>query len=85
VLLKLFFARNAPPEVAQRLVRAFRAEHVARLAVYDSKGPSLRSEHRGDPNLPYWLMTLSYGRHVSAALIAWADETLAALAKRRHV
>src|SRR5687768_12625416 len=85
VLLKLFFARNAAPEVAQGLVRAFRAEHVARLAAYDAKGPSLRSEHRGDQNLPYWLMTLSYGRHVSAALIAWADETLAALAKRRHV
>jgi hypothetical protein len=30
-------------------------------------------------------MTLSYGRHVCAALIAWADETLAASAKRRRV
>jgi len=60
-------------------------EHVARLAAYEAKAPSLRSEHRGDQNLPYWLMTLSYGRHLSAALIAWADETLAALSKRRRV
>jgi PadR family transcriptional regulator AphA len=83
VLLKLFFARNASPEVAPALVRAFRAEFAARLAAYESKARSLRAEHRGDPNLRYWLMTLSYGRHVSTALIAWADETLAALAKRR--
>jgi DNA-binding PadR family transcriptional regulator len=83
VLLKLFFARNARPADALRLVRAFRAEHVARLAGYDAKAAALRSEHRGHQDLPYWLMTLSYGRRVSAALIAWADETLAALAKRR--
>ena len=86
ILLKLFFARNAAPEVSVRLVEAFRAEHVARLNHYQATEMRLQEEHAGHPDLPYWLVTLSYGRQVSRALVAWADETVAALKKlvRHH-
>lgn len=80
VLLKLFFARNAPPGTAARLLGAFRAEHVARLDRYAAEEQRLRAERAGfAADLPYWLATLSYGRHVSRALVAWCDESLAAL------
>ena len=79
VLLKLFFARNAPPGTAAHLLRAFRAEHVARLERYTAEDRRLRVERGSFADLPYWLATLSYGRHVSRALVAWCDESLAAL------
>jgi PadR family transcriptional regulator, regulatory protein AphA len=79
ILLKLFFARNAAPGDIVRVVERFRAEHLGRLARYDATEARLRAERGEHPDLPYWLITLSYGRHVSRGLVAWADETLAAL------
>lgn len=79
VLLKLFFAPSAPPGTAERLLRAFRAEHAARLARYDAVARGLQAERRGAAELPYWLATLNYGCSVSRALVAWCDESLAAL------
>jgi PadR family transcriptional regulator, regulatory protein AphA len=79
ILLKLFFARNAAPEVIVQLVETFRGEHVARLERYHAIEEGLQDEHADHPDLPYWLMTLSYGRQVSRALVTWADETLSAL------
>ena len=81
ILLKIFFARNAPPGTAGRLLRAFRAEHVARLERYEAEEQRLRAERSGfTHDLPYWLATLNYGRHVSRALVAWCDDSLASLA-----
>jgi DNA-binding PadR family transcriptional regulator len=79
VLLKLFFARNGPPGTAERLLRAFRAEHAARLERYAEVERRLRAERGAFADLPYWLATLSYGRHTSSALVTWCDESLAAL------
>ena len=36
-------------------------------------------EESDHPGLPYWLASLSYGKHVCQSLIAWCDETIAAL------
>ena len=79
VLLKLFFARNGAPGTAARVLRDFRAEHVARLERYAAVERRLRADHGASPDLAYWLATLSYGRHVSSTLITWCDESMAAL------
>jgi len=34
----------------------------------------IRQEHASRSELPYRLLTLSYGQHVSRALLAWCDE-----------
>jgi hypothetical protein len=39
----------------------------------------LRVEHADNPDLPYWLMTISYGRHVCQARLHWGDEALTLL------
>ena len=79
ILLKLFFARNAAPGDAIRVVESFRGDYLAKLGRYEGTEAHLRAERAEHADLPYWLMTLSYGRHVTRALVAWADETIAAL------
>jgi DNA-binding PadR family transcriptional regulator len=81
ILLKLFFARQGGPDVAARLVADFRAHHAGLLATYAATEARLRADHATHPDLPFWLLTLSYGEHVSRALVAWCDaapRTLAA-------
>jgi hypothetical protein len=42
---------------------------------------SVRQRLRGSssPDLPYWLITLSYGEHRCRALLQWCEETLRTL------
>lgn len=74
VLLKLFFARQGEPGGAAGLIDDFRAHHEARLTTYAATEARLRGEHADRPDAPYWLLALSYGQHVSRALLAWCDE-----------
>src|SRR5687768_4387730 len=74
ILLKLFFAAEGEPAAARDHVAAFREYHVARLAQFDAVEARIRREHADRAELPYWLLALSYGQHVSRALLAWCDE-----------
>jgi DNA-binding PadR family transcriptional regulator len=74
ILLKLFFAPEGEPAAARDHVAAFREHHVARLAQFDAVEARIRHEYAGRDELPYWLLALSYGQHVSRALLAWCDE-----------
>ena len=47
---------------------AFMEEHENALKVYSAMAKRLRKEEANDPQLPFWLMTLNFGRHRSAAL-----------------
>lgn len=74
ILLKLFFISRAPTGTAQAHLRAFRAEHAARLARYDAVGQRLDGELSHEPDVRYWRVTLAYGQLLSRAMIAWSDE-----------
>ena len=80
ILLKLFFARHGGPDTAARLVADFRAHHAELLATYAATEARLRADHAAHPDLPFWLLTLSYGQHVSQALVAWCDAAARTLA-----
>lgn len=83
ILLKLFFATEADPTAARAHVAAFREYHAARLAQFDAVEERIRGQYADRAELPYWLLTLSYGQHVSRALLDWCDEadrTVAAVA-----
>lgn len=79
ILLKLFFGRQVAVADNIRHIRRFQTRQRQLLKKYDAIEAWLRAEHADSPDLPYWLMTLSYGRHCSQALLHWADESLAAL------
>ena len=76
ILLKLFFGWQLPPEENRVKVEEYRALHRQLLARYEGIEGWLKTEQAGHPGLPYWLMTVSYGQHVSRALLAWCDESL---------
>ena len=74
ILLKIFFATEGEPAAALAHVADFRKHHLTRLAQFDAVEERIRREHGGRSELPYWLLALSYGQHVSRALLAWCDE-----------
>jgi PadR family transcriptional regulator, regulatory protein AphA len=89
LLLKLFFGAHVAPGVSREHVTAFLESHEKALKVYSAIAKTLRKDSPGDPQLPFWLMTVNFGRHRSMAATKWARETLKELeeleknAKRR--
>ena len=79
LLLKLFFGRTNTQDINIRHVERCREQAVSRLEAYDAIERNLRQRHRDHTDLPYWLMTLGYGKYVQRALIAWCNDTLAEL------
>jgi PadR family transcriptional regulator AphA len=84
LLLKLFFGAQAPPSVSREHVRSYLALQQQKLQMYGAIAKRLRKEEVNDPRLPFWLMTLSMGRHYSAAMAKWCKETLKELDEIEH-
>lgn len=79
VLLKLFFGSDRSVAVNLAQVQEFQALQQQFLQKFGGIADWLKAQHTGNPALPYWLMTVSYGQHVSRALIDWTEETLGIL------
>jgi hypothetical protein len=75
----LFLGWQVPVEESVRKVEEFRELQRGLLDRYEGIERWLNETEAEHPGLPYWLMTVGYGKHVSRALTAWCDETLAAL------
>ena len=80
LLLRLFFGRQLGPEACRTLVHRAREQAQQQLAQLQAVRRELRDDQEHDADSPYWLLTVSAGEHTARATIAWADETLAALA-----
>jgi PadR family transcriptional regulator AphA len=77
LLLKLFHGWEMGSAVMIGHVKQCRAEHEAFLQKYEQYDQAMT--HENEPPTPYWLMTVSCGRHISKAYIEWCDETIAKL------
>ncbi|MBI2683156.1 MAG: PadR family transcriptional regulator, partial [Acidobacteriales bacterium] len=53
-----------------------RTRSRAELESYAKIEADLRRDAKDHPGLPYWLMTLNFGRHRSQAVADWSEETL---------
>jgi DNA-binding PadR family transcriptional regulator len=82
ILLKIFFSRHAGRDVAQQQVEAYRRFYVDFLAQLDATEALLRSEHAEADELPFWLLTVSYGRRTARATLDWCDEAEGVLSAR---
>jgi PadR family transcriptional regulator, regulatory protein AphA len=76
LLLKLFYGTHAPKGTNREHVTEFLVRQEEALKIYATTEKRLKKEAARDPQLPFWLMTLSYGRHESKAHVKWARETL---------
>jgi DNA-binding PadR family transcriptional regulator len=76
LLLKLFFGAHVPHDVSREHVSVFMRKHEETLKLYGEMAKKLEMYEAFDPQLPFWLMTLSMGRHRSAAMVTWCKETL---------
>jgi len=74
LLLKVFHGWEVGPDAVIALVRQQRALHESLLRRYDGYDEDMAAHP--EPPTPYWLMTVSCGRHLSEAWLAWCDETL---------
>jgi DNA-binding PadR family transcriptional regulator len=80
ILLKLFFARLVGVEEARALLARHQAQLAEQLAAYEALEAALQETYAGQPDLPYWLITVRYGIFVKRALMGWSDQSLSALA-----
>ncbi len=79
LLLKLFFGEEVSFDTNIKHVEAFRELQRGLLEKYKAIEREIKTEYADNSNLPYWLLTLGYGQHVSRALVDWCDEALAKL------
>jgi PadR family transcriptional regulator, regulatory protein AphA len=83
LLLKLFFGRMAPAAS----MRAHLIERREKLREdqknFDMLKAALAEDDTHLADRPYWLMTLSYGEHVTKAELAWCEEVLTQLEEVR--
>ena len=79
LLLKLFFGEEIPADVSLGHIAEFRRRHKELLERYRAIEENIKSEHAENPNAPFWLVTVRYGRRTSEALVRWCDDAAEAL------
>jgi len=81
-LLKLFFGREAAPSVSIEQVRAFQDKHRRMLATLLELEKAGRARNSGNPNFPFWMLTLSYGIAQIRSALEWSESALAMLSSQ---
>ncbi len=79
ILLKLFFGQQVSLADNIRQVEHFRKLQSQKLKEIKATEEVLKADHKDNPNLTYWLMTVRCGQYVNRAYLRWSDETLAVL------
>jgi DNA-binding PadR family transcriptional regulator len=80
-LLKLMFGKQI--SVADNIlqIERFRDRQVNELKEIETLKERFEHEEVDDPNIPFWQLAFSYGKHVNRAYINWAHEAIEALRK----
>ena len=80
-LLKLFLGSDVPVATSLAHVADLRGRFAADLLRYEGMEAHLVRSYPGHVGLPYWLMTLHYGRDEARMIVNWCDETMVVLRK----
>jgi len=76
LLLKLFFGRLMSKATLRAHLTSKRDRLLEELRVYRALHARLDHESARRKELPYWLLTLRYGVHITKAELAWCNEAL---------
>ena len=74
LLLKLFFGEEIPASASLAHIAEFRQRQRELLERYAAIESEIRTKHKANPNAPFWLITVAYGRRESEALLRWCDD-----------
>jgi len=78
-LLKLFFGREAAPEVSIAHVRDLQERNRRMLANLLEIEASAQAGNPPNPHFPYWMLTLSLGKTLTRAALDWGEAALTEL------
>jgi len=81
LVLKLFFGAFTEPQHLIPHVEAVRDRQQAALNQYAGLEAMLRAQHTNEAGLPFWLITLDYGKRYSRSLLEWSEASIASLGK----
>jgi len=76
LLLRVFLGHLADPADLIRTVSEYRDERARSLERFRGIATMLEAEASGDPELPFWMLTLRAGIRSAEAAVAWCDEAL---------
>lgn len=79
LLLKLFFGRQVPIPVSIEHIQQYRELQVQLLHIVEKSEAHIKAVAAENPNFPFLLIAVSYGKYNAEAMIAWCDEALATL------
>ena len=74
LLLKLFFGEEIPAAASLAHITEFRQRQRESLERYAAIEKEIKTKHKANPNAPFWLITVAYGRRESEALLQWCDD-----------
>lgn len=81
LMLRLFFGRTLGVDACRDLITKALTDAQRNLAMFEALAADVASDQQYAADAPFWQLTISAGRHTAEATIAWATESLAALAK----
>jgi DNA-binding PadR family transcriptional regulator len=83
LLLKIFFGSAASKESIISMILTEKERHVKKREAFDAIEEMITTdtEYKDQPDRPYWLITLEYGKKMSDAIAKWCDEAIQMLEK----
>jgi len=81
LLLKLFFGEQTTLPVSAEHIRQYRDRQAKILRTIEEIEVDFQKRWGDNASAPFWLLTMSYGKHSTRASIDWCDEALVALEK----
>jgi PadR family transcriptional regulator, regulatory protein AphA len=83
LLLKVFFAGAVPPEVTARNLELVAERLRAELAALQAIAARWDAEAGGQPDAPYWRLTLDFGLVFMRTALGWIDHAQAVVRTQR--
>jgi DNA-binding PadR family transcriptional regulator len=85
MVLKLFFGHYGDVSDLIRHVLGLRQRHIEAMKQYEQVEAWLNREKAENPSLPFWLITVDYGKRYSKFLLEWSEATLEKLSKMENL
>ncbi|SET17306.1 DNA-binding transcriptional regulator, PadR family [Salinibacillus kushneri] len=76
ILLKLFFGRYQTGDQTTTLLQTYKQKLEERYQIYISIEQGIKDHNEREEDAMYWLLTLDYGKRMTATAIDWCDDTL---------